>query len=50
MIRLPEGVTVHVGGQKYRGEIPAAVCPKELNPPGRETAVEKSNVPAPRTR
>lgn len=32
MIRLPKGVTVHVGGQRYRGEIPEAVCPPHLKP------------------
>lgn len=38
MIALPEGVTVHIGGRKYRGEIPAAICPKDLNPVGRDNS------------
>lgn len=29
LVSLPKGVTVHVRGQKYKGEIPANVCPKK---------------------
>ncbi|MEE9499593.1 MAG: hypothetical protein V3V24_09670 [Nitrospinaceae bacterium] len=29
MVSLPPGVTIHVGGQRYRGAIPASVCPKK---------------------
>ncbi len=29
MVSLPPGVTVHVGGHRYRGAIPASVCPKK---------------------
>lgn len=38
MIKLPEGVTIHAGGREWRGEIPAALCPKKYHP---------STVPAP---
>lgn len=52
MIRLPEGVTVRIGGRKYRGEIPAAICPKDLNPPGRDNSepVKPADVKTPRAR
>ncbi len=29
MVALPKGATVYVGGHKYKGEIPASVCPKK---------------------
>jgi hypothetical protein len=29
MVTLPPGASVHVGGQRYRGEIPANLCPKK---------------------
>lgn len=32
MIKLPNGVEVHVGGQVYHGEIPEAICPEHLKP------------------
>lgn len=32
MIRLPKGVTVHIGGRKWSGEIPEDVCPPKLLP------------------
>lgn len=28
-ITLPKGVTVYVGGQKYRGKIPREICPEK---------------------
>lgn len=31
-IKLPEGVEIHVGGQRYVGEIPADICPDHLKP------------------
>lgn len=29
MVPLPPGATVYVGNRRYRGEIPANVCPKK---------------------
>lgn len=29
-MKLPDGVTVHVGGRKYRGEMPDELVPKGL--------------------
>lgn len=31
-MKLPDGVTVHTGGQVYKGEIPDEVCPENLLP------------------
>lgn len=40
MIKLPEGVEVHVGGQKYVGEIPDKLCPAQYKKTTTVTADE----------
>lgn len=30
-MKLPDGVTLHTGGRKYKGEIPDNCVPKKLN-------------------
>ena len=29
-MKLPDGVTIHTGGRKYKGEIPETVIPKAV--------------------
>lgn len=31
-VKLPKGVTVHVNGKGWRGEIPATICPEKYVP------------------
>ncbi len=42
MIKLPKGVIVHVGSNKWRGEIPAAVCPEKYLPKSTSSAQKRS--------
>ena len=32
MVKLKKGVTVCVGGKRYTGEVPEAICPEHLKP------------------
>lgn len=40
-VQLPEGVTVHVQGQKYKGEIPKSLCPKKYLDGGKPATPKK---------
>ena len=38
MVKIPSGVKVYVGNRRYRGEIPANICPKKYRVSDKSTA------------
>jgi hypothetical protein len=42
MVNLPDRVTVHIGKKKWRGEIPAALCPASLKKAARKAEKQEA--------